>query len=339
MLQPLKSLFYNSFKGMFFAVNKVYLKFKIVFIGMKTTHKLLLALFAAATVGCFDNQELEPPQMTLSYDPEEYINYSWRNPVAINVTISSEEDIERFVMESKPAWWGVDTTFPPYTHYANFDVPIKVAKGKIISDSVAILTFRAYCNGLCNEQFRKLKYEIQYPEIDSFDVEMSPDPINGNCLLSIEDKEAFKYTEYRNRNFDLVLVKEDRTLWRNFGLGFASPDAEKYLFNYFEYRVPDYEYNDELTNLHLRKSITYKYSDHSKSFEDLTPKMIDEDERWPESYLGDDEGLGRGLSNLELQTLYKVKLQNGKKAVLRITELQNYDSQYPTVVMTVYYQK
>ncbi|MBP5502948.1 MAG: hypothetical protein J6Y24_09205 [Bacteroidales bacterium] len=310
---------------------------------MKTTFKLLIIALIGVVAGCIDDSELEPPQMTISYDPTEYITFSWRNPATIHVNIKSDEDIERFTMTSKPSYWTIDSVFPPYTHVADFDINnLTLAKGFNVEDSTVQLTFKAYSNGLCNEQFRKMKYQIEYPPIDSFEVEMCADPIKGNCLLSFDDKEAFKYTEYRTRTFDLVLVKETRSLWRNFGLGLASPDAIEYLYNYFLEYVPaeiDYDYDADKSNLPLRKTITYKDAHPRTDADIITPQLVDSNERWPECYLGDDEGLGKGVSNLELQTLYKVKLQNGKQAVLKITEIKNYDSTYPTIVMTVYYQK
>lgn len=309
---------------------------------MKTTFKLLIIALIGVVAGCIDDSELEPPQMTISYDPTEYITFSWRNPATIHVNIKSDEDIERFTMTSKPSYWTIDSVFPPYTHVADFDINnLTLAKGFNVEDSTVQLTFKAYSNGLCNEQFRKMKYQIEYPPIDSFKVEMCADPIKGNCLLSFDDKEAFKYTEYRTRTFDLVLVKEDRPMLRDFGLGLASPNDTAYLKSYFEYRVPDidYEYDADLSNLPLRETITYKDAHPRTDADIITPQLVDSPERWPECYLGDDEGLGKGVSNLELQTLYKVKLQNGKQAVLKITEIKNYDSTYPTIVMTVYYQK
>ena len=296
-------------------------------------------MLVAMAAGCIEDRELEPPSMSISYTDTQSIKFSWRNPAVLTVKITSEEDIERFTLTSEPAYWNKDTTFPPYTHYVNFDLNLTLGRGYVVKDSTVILSFKAYCNGLCNEQFRKLKYEFNYPAIDSFKVEMSTDPIKGNCLLNIEEQEAFKYTEYRNRNFDLVLVKEDRPLWRNFGLGLASPSSERYLYEYFAYRVPQFEYNADSTNLYLRETLTgtYKESDY-QTWADLTPKMLDTDDHLFYRYLAEDEDLGYGLSNLEIERpLYKVKLYNGKKAMIRITNIV--DGDFPTVKMTVYYQK
>lgn len=306
---------------------------------MKNTLKLLIFMFTAMMAGCIEDNELEPPEMTLSYCDTQYVKFSWREPAVINVKLKSEEDIERFTLTSKPAYWNKDTTFPPYTHYVDFDLNLSLGRGYVVEDSTVILTFKAYCNGLCNEQFRKLKYEFNYPAIDSFEVEMSPDPVNGKCLLDIESQAAYKYTEYRNRNFDLVMVKEDRVMWRNFGLGLASPASEHYLYEYFAYRVPQFEYNAELCNVPLRETLTGTYIESEyQTWADLTPKLLDTEEHMFYRYLAEDEAYGFGLSNLEIERpLYKVKLYNGKKAMIRITNIL--DGDYPVVTMTVYYQK
>lgn len=306
----------------------------------KYLHLLILAIIAIAA-GCIEDKELEPPQMTISYDPTEYITFSWREPAVLNVKIQSEEDIEKFTMTSKPAYWTKDSVFPPFTHYANFDLHLSLQQGYVVEDSTVQLTFRAYCNGLCEEQFRKLKYEFHYPAIDSFDVEMSPDPISGNCLLSIDDKEAFKYTEYRNRKFDLVLVKDTRKLYQKVGTAFASPTSEFYLYEYFKDKVPDFEYNADLSNLPFNETRTGTTSGEKYvrlTWDQLSPEIIDDENGFVLRYLnGEDENYGYGLDNIEISTFYKLKLNNGKKAMLRVMEI--IDNTYPTVKIRVYYQK
>lgn len=306
---------------------------------MKTSLKILILTVFGLAMGCIENPELEPPSMTLSYTDTENIKFSWREPAVITVKLQSDEDIERFTLTSLPSYWQKDTTFPPYTHYAEFDLSFSLGRGYKVSDSSVALTFKAYSNGLCNEQYRKLRYKFEYPQIDSFDIEMSCDPVKGKCLLNIEEQAAFKYTEYRNRYFDLVFVKEDRIMWRSFGLALASPDAELYLNNYFNYKIPEYEYQSDLTPSGLRTTYTGTISnDAYLTWNDLTPQLVDTEERFLYRYLGDDENYGLGISNLQLQTFYKIKLHNGKKAILRITNIDISDS-YPKIQMTVYYQK
>lgn len=314
---------------------------------MKTTFKLLIIALIGVVAGCIDDSELEPPQMTISYDPTEYITFSWRNPATIHVNIKSDEDIERFTMTSKPSYWTIDSVFPPYTHVADFDINnLTLAKGFNVEDSTVQLTFKAYSNGLCNEQFRKMKYQIEYPPIDSFEVEMCADPIKGNCLLSFDDKEAFKYTEYRTRTFDLVLVTDgvtnERALYNKVGTAFVSPTSEVYLHNYFEYNVPSFEYDAKQSGLPFRETCTGTSLGERYvrlTWDELTPEILDDESGLVFRYINGDtnEGYGYGLDNIEIGAFYKLKLYNGKKAMLRITNIIYGD--FPTVKMTVYYQK
>ena len=118
---------------------------------MKTSFKLLILTLFALGVGCIDNQELEPPKLTVSHDPEEYITFSWREPATVHINIQSEEDIERFTMTSKPMYWQMDSVFPPYTHFVDFDYDFTLKRGFEVKDSAAIVEFRAYSNGLFSE--------------------------------------------------------------------------------------------------------------------------------------------------------------------------------------------
>ena len=115
---------------------------------MKNTFKLLIIALIGVVAGCIEDKELEPPQMTISYDPTEYITFSWREPAVINVKIQSDEDIEKFTMTSRPSYWTKDTTFPAFTHYVNFDLRLSLQQGYVVEDSTVQLTFKAYCNRL-----------------------------------------------------------------------------------------------------------------------------------------------------------------------------------------------
>ena len=304
---------------------------------MKTSFKLLILTLFALGVGCIDNQELEPPDMQISYSDTQNIKFSWRQPAVLNVKIRSDEDIERFTLTSRPTYWQKDSVFPPYTHYVNFDLDFSLSRGFKVEDSTVILTFKAYSNDLCTEQFRRLKYVINYPAIDSFDIEMNPNPDSGKCLLDISSKRAYTYTQYRNCDFDLVLVKEDRTLWRSFGLALVSPNAEDYLKAYFKYRYPNLEYSNDGT---LKETKTAVILDSYKSWNDLSPKLVDADDNMLFYYLGGggEENLGFGLSGLTFQTMYKVVLHNKKKAMIKVLDIKDYASTYPTITLRIYYQ-
>ena len=306
---------------------------------MKTSFKLLILTLFALGAGCIDNQELEPPTLTVSNDPEAYITFSWREPATVHINIQSEEDIERFTMTSKPLYWQMDSVFPPYTHFVDFDYDFTLKRGFEVKDSTAVVEFRAYSNGLFSEQLRKFKYEFNYPAIDSFDIELSANPLSGNCLLDIESQEAYAFTQYRNHHFDLVLVNERRVMWRNFGLSLASPDAEDYIRNYFIDYIPEWEYKAELSNVTFRKTRTGIVTDSYLTFDDLTPKILDDDDNLQYTCLGGDEAFGYGLSSLEVHQLYKIKMYNNKKAMINVMEIKGYGSQYPTVCLRVYYQK
>ena len=306
---------------------------------MKTSFKLLILTVFALCVGCIDNEELEPPKLTVSHNPEEYIKFSWREPATVHINIQSEEDIERFTMTSKPLYWQMDSVFPPYTHFVDFDYDFTLKRGFDVKDSIAIVEFKAYCNGLVSEQHRKFRYEFNYPAIDSFDIEMSTNPYSGKCLLDIEEQEAYSFTQYRNNHYDLVLVNEQRVMWRNFGLSLASPDAVEYLRNYFIESHPECEYSAELSHLAFRGTRPGFVTDKYLSFDELTPKILDEDDNFIYTYLGDDQAFGYGICGLMLHKLYKIKMYNNKKAMINVLDIKDYASKYPTVSLRVYYQK
>ncbi|MCQ2975834.1 MAG: hypothetical protein MJ211_13620 [Bacteroidales bacterium] len=299
---------------------------------------LILLTMLLGIYSCIDSQELNPPEMTLSYTDTENILFSWREPAIINVKITSEEDIESFSMFSKPNYWQKDTTFPPYTHYVDFNIPLSLGQGFVVEDSTIILTFKSYSNGLCNEQFRKLKYEFHYPELDSFDITLSADP-KKECLLDIENQTAYRYTDYRNHFYDLILVNETRVLWRKFGLSLANPSAEYYLSEYYKELVPDFPYDEKESSVYFKNTTTGLIHDKTKSWLDLSPEMVDSEDGWIETFLGDDENFGSGLSNIQLQTLYKAKLHNGKKVMINVLDIHEIQSKYPTVDLRIFYQK
>ena len=287
---------------------------------MKRISILILTVIAATLSSCLPTYDIEPPVLTVSYTEDDIIYFSEIQTASLNVNIHSKEAIVGFQMRGNPPFQSVftrDSIFPQYCHNVNFNVNITYpnVKIQIAPDSVYQLEFLAYTENDSATAKRTLKYKYRYPEIDSFDITLSSDIYNGLCLLDIQNKTAYKYSEYKNHNFDLVYINpfglnDKNPALNNMNSSFASPDAA-FLYEYFEAKTKDDPYLYEESSLGFRTTYCGELipnTDHPFDWSKIDEKTVNSESGWLYYYLNDNTNFGYGLSSLGKARYYKFKL-------------------------------
>ena len=312
---------------------------------MKRISILILTVIAATLSSCLPTYDIEPPVLTVSYTEDDIIYFSEIQTASLNVNIHSKEAIVGFQMRGNPPFQSVftrDSIFPQYCHNVNFNVNITYpnVKIQIAPDSVYQLEFLAYTENDSATAKRTLKYKYRYPEIDSFDITLSSDIYNGLCLLDIQNKTAYKYSEYKNHNFDLVYINpfgiNNSTQLMDMNCSFASPDAA-FLQDYFEVRAKDIPYLE--TSLGFRTTECGRLSYDDFSWDKINEKAVGEEGRWQYEYLNDNIYFGYGLSSLGKDIPYKFKLYDNSYAMIRILSQVLRTDPNSSIDIRVYYQK
>ena len=295
--------------------------------------------------GCLEKTEVTPPVITLSQGEDELLYFSTIQRATVDVHIESAADLVKFNTVTSPmsSWKDTTIVFDPYTHTADIKLSYKLSEGytsRIPNDSLFSIKYVVSTEDTSCSVFRKLRYKFEYPEIDSFDVTLTSNIAQGDCLLDVDNRCTYKYTEYKNKNFDLVYVNELRESFFKFGTALASPDAP-YLYEYFADKCPEYPY-DPYEGLPHRQTICGAIVDPTLTWKDVTKGLVGKASDWQFPMwlnYSDSYGFGYGVTNLQQTTLFKFRLQNGRYIMIRVLSVE--DRIYPTSVVNlrVYCQK
>ena len=296
-------------------------------------------MLLAFVCGCLKNEELPPPVMTISQGENEILNFSTINSADVSIHIESGEELRKFTTKTIPMSSWSDTTilFDRFTHFADIDLSFRVWKGFKVStpDSLFEVTYTAYTDESDFSVSRKLRYRYIYPELDSFDVKVESAP-DGKCLLDIENRRAYKYIEYTNRNFDLVYVNEMEYDYK-FGTGLISPDAP-FLMRYFQHKYPSLVYDPS----HKRATECGVIADATLDWSKFNSAMLGDENNWVKSTrinalpVAD----GVGVVSLDRGKLYKFRLNNGRYVMIQVLDRANVQfTESSVLTLRVYMQK
>ncbi|MCQ2250643.1 MAG: hypothetical protein MJZ66_05985 [Bacteroidales bacterium] len=320
---------------------------------MRKLHYLLLLATAAIVLGsCLDKQDVMPPVMTVTGDESSVSFFSTLQGAHFDVHIESGEDLKYFTIQTLPvaSWTDTLITFGRYQHSADLKFDFKMNRGyRVVKDSSYTLTFTAYTADTSCVTRRRLRFKYIYPDVDSFDVEVGSD-YNAPCLIDVQTRRVYKYTQYKNINYDLVYINdlEKRLGNRSVGLALCSPDA-LLLKDYFGQKFPDLPYNEE-NSLKRRTTIcgyvterpndTDRYT--SIMWSDFSNVMLAMDYGWASPcYLMDspENNFGMGIDGLSYEILYKFQLQNGDYVMAKVLERTNFAYSNSTMKLRFFVQK
>lgn len=289
-------------------------------------------------------EELALPVMDVSYSENDLIYFSEIQTASVNVKLSCDEDLLGFRMFSTPSRWYLDTIFDNYTHKAEFNLNFSHQKGHVFenADSTYKLIMMGYTEKDSIYAYRTLKYHFEYPEIDSFDVDLSANP-GLPCLLDVKNKCAYCYTEYPTHTFDLVFINERRPFYTSVGIAgvsLVSPNAESYLNGYFSELnplLPPYEEG----NLKFRESkVGYVHTKVVNNNLNITADMIGTENGWSQMKIElEGQDLGYAMHDLKRGTIYKCQLSDGSYIVFILIAKVNPNTPEAMVTLRVYYQK
>ncbi len=320
---------------------------------MRKLHYILLcAISALMLASCLEKQDVLPPVMTVSGDENKVSYFSTLQGAHFDVHVESGEDLKYFTVTTLPvaSWNDTTVTFSSYQHTADLKFDFKMSRGyRVVKDSTYVLTFTAYTEDTSCVARRKLKFKYIYPQVDSFDVVVGSD-FNEPCLIDIEKRQVYKYTQYKNMNYDLVYINDlDKRIGsQRVGTALCSPDAIL-LAKYFGDQYPSLPYNEE--NSLQRRSTLCGYvterpnsSDHETylTWSDFNEVMLGMDGGWaaPCYLMGSaDNGFGMGVNDLSYDILYKFELYNGKYVMAKILERTNTQYRSSTMKIRFYVQK
>ena len=289
-------------------------------------NKALIAALMLITIvcGCLKNKDVPPPVMTISQAPDEILNFSTIQSADVEVRIESGNELTMFTTNTVPisSWSDTIVQFDPYTHRAVINLSYKAWKGLRVTsrDSIYDVTYTAYTEEDTVTLKRKLRYRYIYPELDSFDLKVESVP-NGHCLIDIDNRCTYKYSEYSQHSFDLVYVNE-READHKFGTALISPDAP-YLKRYFQRVFPSMEY-DAGPRKSTQCGIIIDDIAHNKiyTWDDFSSSMLGDENNcnWFDRICSLSPMDGVGVYDLQRTKLYKFRLQNGRFIMIRVLE-------------------
>lgn len=309
----------------------------------KRTLFTMILLLSTLALGCLKNEELPPPSITISQGENEILNFSTFQSANVNVHIESGEELTKFRTKTVPMSSWSDTTilFERFTHAADISLSFKIWKGFKVTqpDSIFEVTYTAYTEDTSCSVKRKLRYRFVYPELDSFDIKLQSKAM-GKCLLDIDNRCAYQYTEYSNHNFDLVYVNEMDPNYYSFGTALISPDSP-YLMQYFQRKVPTLIYDPAKR----RSTQCGLIADATLDWSSFNSTMLGVENNWVQSdrisALSPDKGTG--VIDLQKNKLFKFRLdKSGRYIMIRVldrVDLQHPDSDISAVTLRVYLQR
>ncbi|MBQ3689669.1 MAG: hypothetical protein II937_07355 [Bacteroidales bacterium] len=318
---------------------------------MKVIYFLVLTIIFAAFSACLEKYEIDKPHLTVTPSEEDIVYFSEIQTATFNVKAHCEEDIRFCKWSSEPnhVGWKDIKSFDAYTHDVDFNINLTHEKGYKIDSEDSTYTFTLMLSTDTDTCWavRKLKYKYTYPEVDSFEVELSS-ALGENCLLDIRNKTTYRITEYENHNYDLVFINETRKDYYDaFGTAFVSPDAVSYLGPYFEAKAKntDFSYGGENIDKVFRET-KFGYIDKGNasnpvSWDNFSAKMLAAEDGWSYGPLNNVEAYGSGIVVDNNGSLYKAQLSDGTYAMFKITSMtgRGYSDDLAKIKMTVYFQK
>ena len=278
-------------------------------------------MLSTIVYGCLKNQELPPPVITISQAEDEILNFSTFQSATVNVHIDSGEELKTFDTWTTPrsSWNDTTIVFDPYTYTADINLSFRIQKGFVVSkrDSIFDVAYTVHTEDTSCTVRRKLRYRFTYPELDSFDVKVESAMPNGKCLLDIDNRCAYKYTDYTNQNYDLVYVCEMDPNEFAFGTALVSPDAP-YLQRYFRRKFPSLSYRPEKP----RATQCGIIADSNIPWSSFNSAILGDENNWVQSTrinaLSPSDGVG--VYDLQKSVLYKFRLYNGRFVMIRILD-------------------
>ncbi len=312
---------------------------------MKKHVILMIALIVAVVAGCLKNEEVPPPVMTISQGENEILNFSTIQSAEVKVHVESGEELKYFQTKTVPmsSWSDTTIVFNPYTYRSDINLSFRIWKGFTVKtqDSIFEVTYTAYTADTSCTLRRKLRYRYVYPELDSFDIEVSS-AANGKCLIDVESQKAYPYTEFSNRYYDLVYVNElgGANGENAFGSGLISPHSP-YLMRYFQWKVPTLPY-DNTNKRTTACGVIADPPDRRLTWEaDFNSVLVGDEDNWVQhdriSVLPPQDGIG--VTNLLPSTLFKFRLHNGRYMMIKVLSRQYIQYEHSTVNLRIYVQR
>lgn len=311
---------------------------------MRKLHFLILLAFACIILGsCLKKTDLIfYSTLKVSGEEAETLYFSTVSSVTFDVQADGGEELRKLQVITIPTCSWNDTTivYNHYLHTAHHSFTYIMSPGHNIhsKDSVYEVFFSLYTDFDTVDVRRYIKFKYVYPDLDSFDVHVGSKP-SDDCLISIDEKTVFPYTQYLNRRFDLVFMNELRSSFWGYGTCLASPTAPACRV-YFADKVPELPYRDTLGFTPRETYCGYVPGDYGISWRDFNEEMLGNEENWQYPiYINFDNKLGYGVSNLQLTGLYKFRLHNGRLIMVRVLGQQNVGFPDCQMDLRIYYQK
>ncbi|MCR5455782.1 MAG: hypothetical protein K6F33_12415 [Bacteroidales bacterium] len=290
---------------------------------MKRITLFAILLLVSFVCGCLKNEELPPPVMTISQGENEILNFSTIQSADVSVHIESGDELRKFTTITVPmsSWTDTIIVFDAFTHRADLNLSFRMWNGvtKLPKDSIFTVTYSAYTDDTVCSLQRKLRFRYVYPELDSFDVKVES-AATGKCLIDVENRCAYKYSEYTNHYYDLVYVCEEDPNEGGFRTALISPDAP-YLIRYFQRKFPSLLY-DPAKRRSTECGVIADEINKQYTWADFNSAMLGEKNNWTPflqiNTLPPQDGVG--VVDLQKTKLFKFKLDNGRYIMIKVLD-------------------
>ncbi len=288
-------------------------------------------MFAGLTLAsCLKKMDLMlTTHLDVSGSEDETLYFSTVSAAVFDVEARGGEELRRLEIKTIPTCSWNDTV-----------IAFKMSRGHIMlsKDSVYKIFFSLMTDFDTVDVRRYIKFRYIFPDVDSFDVHVGSKP-SDDCLIDVEGKAVYPFTQYINRRYDLVFVNELRSSFWGYGTCLASPNAPA-VRTYFADKIPELPYRDTLGHTHKETLCGYVPNDHGEDWSDFSNTMLGMDDNWQfPMYINYDNKLGYGVSNLQPGSLYKFRLQNGRYVMVKVLAQQNVGFPDCQVDLRIFYQK
>ncbi len=267
---------------------------------------LNLLLITILFANCEPEPKMEPP--TLNITPQDTQEISSIFPVTFHINGFANEDLKSFNISTAPYFFEFDSIFGTFKHTLEMDITIELPEllPDLTSDSLISVTFELSDNYDKTTIIRILKVVDGFPPIITNSATLTYKH-DSALFYSFDTETALTFEQITDRNFDLILLKDD-----TYGFVLASPSAA----------LPA----NTLTDI----GYTYSASNKNKtSMMNFNTNFDDVDNRFiyyldvSNSYIDDNVGYGVGITNLEENDIIAFKTFSGKKGVMMITHIDS----------------
>lgn len=253
---------------------------------------------------CIKDEPTIPPTLVVTPDTIKYI--SALKTAEYYVVSESNDILDKFSVETVPDIFLIDSILPALSHNFNKKVRIRLTgaqQDSLVGQEITVI-FKIKSHYSDNKVVKTLKVLDQYPKliVDSGELYFSKD---SSFFYSLENQTKLNYIQITDNNFDLVY-----TYQTNFTFSLCSPDASYVTQALFDFSLSYYNSSKKHTDI-ARTMVTENQ---------ISPSFVYNYSISPE-YIGNQENLGVGATNLSAGTVLAFMTSNYKKGFIIIKSI------------------